>query len=154
MHPPNQWPHKVDGLRPESLRQNSFRARGRGCLPEGVPLSLQEFLLVGGGGGRTGKETRPPPNPPAVLAVARVNVRAGPNDAHWKALGARELGIKPPLMTTEDYYALRWAVYVSYHPHNETCSGRVRSRLKRGWERGDITVVPRVQRVRAGLCAW
>ena len=23
-------------------------------------------------------------------------------------------GIEPPLMTTEDYYSLRWAVYVSY----------------------------------------
>ena len=23
-------------------------------------------------------------------------------------------GIEPPLLTTEDYYSLRWAVYVSY----------------------------------------
>ena len=63
------------------------------------------------------KQTRPPPDPPAVPTVARVNVRAGgPNDAHWKALCAGEPGIEPPLMTTEDYYALRWAVYVSYLP--------------------------------------
>ena len=26
----------------------------------------------------------------------------------------------PPLMTTEDYYALRWAVYVSYLPWRES----------------------------------
>ena len=54
------------------------------------------------------KQMRPPPDPPAVPAVACVNVRVGgPNNAHWKALCAKEPGIEPPLMTTEDYYALR-----------------------------------------------
>ena len=34
--------HEVEGQRLASLLRNTFRAGGRGCLPGGVPLSLQE----------------------------------------------------------------------------------------------------------------
>ena len=78
---------------------------------------LPRILFYGVWQGVPEKQTRPPPDPPAVPVVARDNVRAGgPNDAHWKALCAGELGIEPPLMTTADYYAHHWAVCVSYLP--------------------------------------
>ena len=68
------------------------------------------------------KQTRLPPDPPAVPAVARVSVWAGgPNDALWRVPCVGEPGIEPPLMSTEDYhYSLRWAVYVSYLPQQKS----------------------------------
>ena len=81
------------------------------------------FSYVLGGGGvskvncQNEKTDETSTNPPAAPAVARVGVGAGgSNAAHWRALCAREPGFEPPLMSTEDYYALRWAVYVSYLP--------------------------------------
>ena len=80
------------------------------------------FCFTVYGKGCQKRQTRPPPDPPAVPVVAQDTVRAGgPNDAHWKTLCAGEPGIEPPLMTTKDYYAHHWAVYVSFLP--SSCVG-------------------------------